>query len=61
MNTKYEFLAAIKMIERCKATMTCGCEYDDMLADKLYYECKYYIMAYKRRVDEEIKKKKSGV
>lgn len=49
MTTEQEFKEAIKMVIACKSTLTCGCQVDEQSADWLYYQCKTYVEAYRKR------------
>lgn len=48
MTTEQEFQKAIELLIACKATINCGCQYNEEKADWLYYQCKSYIEAYKK-------------
>lgn len=49
MSTKDEFQEAIELVIACKASVSCGCQIDEEKADWLYYQCKSYIDAYRKR------------
>lgn len=49
LTTKEEFHHAIRLIISCESTLNCGCEFDEMQAENLYYQCKQYIEAFKTR------------
>ena len=52
MSTKEEFQKAIELVIACKASVSCGCEIDEEKADCLYYQCKSYIEAYRKRMEQ---------
>lgn len=49
LSTKEEFHHAIRLIISCKSTIRCGCDFDELQADWLYYQCKQYVEEYKKR------------
>lgn len=55
MTTKEEFDEAIKLLVSCTASVSCGCEIDDLQADWLRFKCISYIRAIKERRDREFK------
>lgn len=52
MTTEEEFSNAIKLIIACRGTLRCGCQYPEVPADNLYYQCKQFIVDYKKRTEK---------
>jgi hypothetical protein len=48
--TEQEFSTATRLLISCRATLSCGCQFDEKQADWLYYQCKQYIEDYKKRI-----------
>lgn len=48
MSTNEEFHEAIKFLISCRGSVSCGCVFDEALADSLYSQCKRYIDDYKK-------------
>lgn len=57
MTTKEEFREAIKLVIKCKASVSCDCRIDELQADWLYYQCKSFCDAYRARVARELEGK----
>lgn len=57
MTTKEEFREAIKLVIKCKASVSCDCQIDELQADWLYYQCKSFCDAYRARVARELEGK----
>ena len=53
LTTEQEFSNAIRLIIACRATLNSGCQFNDLQADWLYYQCKHYIEDYKRRTEKQ--------
>lgn len=49
--TEQEFSNATRLLISCRATINCGCQFDELQADWLYYQCKQYIEDYKKRTE----------
>lgn len=54
MTTKEEFEEAIKLVMKCTASVSCGCEIDDLQADWLKYKCRSYLKALEERRAREL-------
>ena len=52
MSTKEEFEQAIKLVGACEASLSCGCEINQMWADWLYLRCRDYVDAYRARMEK---------
>lgn len=51
MTTEQEFYQAWRLVKNCRATLNSGCQFDELQADWLYYQCKQYVKDYKKRTE----------
>lgn len=51
--TEEEFSKAILFITSCRATLNCGCQFNELQAELLYYKCKHYMRDYEKLTENK--------